>query len=580
VNNLRVWKRKRGGRKMGKDWHERISQPRYRIKAEENVYVTMRDGVRLVVDIFRPDAPGKFPALLALSPYGKEIQKLLLPPQPLDRSPLWDGVIEAGDIPYIVSRGYAHIIGDLRGTGDSEGEYIGLHSGSEGEDGYDLVEWIAQQPWCDGNVGMTGYSYFGEIQLFVASEQPPHLKSIYPTGVWADLYRMAYPGGILCLFLYGLWDGRLGTSGFAPRKVVSAMMKNLPGQEFKRRLKEAMSNPDIRNFPNLYHLLNYPLKNPLFVDLLLNPLNGPFYSERSAYPKFNKIKIPVYSVGAWKHFFNVFGQFSVYSGINSPKKMMMYSPGIPDRPWRQDLDNVIRWNDHWLKGIDTGIMDEPPIKIFVMGADQWRYENEWPLARTRWTKFYLRSWNNLSPEPETYNKEPDCFVQEPLHMSDKAQSLNYLSPPMPEDTEVIGPVALYLFASIDTDDTNWIAALYDVDEHGMEQLLGKGNLKASHRAIDRSQSKPWQPYHPHTSSEPVVPGEVCEYAIEIAPIANMFKAGHRIKLEIKSMVSPKDPEFLIHFHPLLCSSRTTVHRIYRSKEYESHLVLPIVPGGQ
>ena len=165
-------------------------------------------------------------------------------------------------------------------------------------------------------------------------------------------------------------------------------------------------------------------------------------------------------------------------------------------------------------------------------------------------------------------------------MSDKGQSLNYLTPPLPENTEVIGPVALYLFASIDTDDTNWIAALYDVDEHGMEELLGKGNLKASHRAMDKSKSKPWQPYHPHTSSEPVVPGEVYEYAIEIAPIANMFKAGHRIKLEIKSMVSPKDPEFLIHFHPLLCSSRTTVHRIYRSKEYESHLVLPIVPGGQ
>ena len=162
-------------------------------------------------------------------------------------------------------------------------------------------------------------------------------------------------------------------------------------------------------------------------------------------------------------------------------------------------------------------------------------------------------------------------------MSDKIQALKYLSPPMSEDTEVVGPVALYLFASIETDDTNWIAALYDVDEHGLEQFLGKGTLKASHRAIDKSKSKPWQPYHPHTSSERVIPGEVYEYAIEVAPIANMFKAGHRIKLEIKSMVSPKEPEFLIHFHPLLCSSRTTVHRIYRNKEFESHLILPIIP---
>jgi predicted acyl esterase len=561
---------------MEKDWHELISQPKYRIKAEENVHVTMRDGVRLVVDIFRPDAPGKFPALLGLSPYGKEIQKLLLPPQPLDKSALWDGVIEAGDPEYIVPRGYAHVIGDLRGTGNSEGEYVGISYKSEGEDGYDVVEWIAEQPWCDGNVGMVGYSYFGIIQLLVASEQPPHLKAIYPTGVCTDLYQAAYPGGILSLFLYGLWDGRLGTSGLAPKKVVSAMMKNLPREEFERRLKEALSNPDIQKFPNLYHLLHYPQKNPPFIDFLLNPLNGPFYFERSPYTKFDKIKIPVYSVGAWGHFFDVLGQLSVYSGINSPKKLMMYAPGIVERPWRQGLDVAIRWYDHWLKGIDTGMMDEPPIKIFVTGSNQWRYENEWPLARTQWKKFYLRSWKSLSREPETYNDEPDCFVQQPLYMSSKTHSVQYLSPPMSEDLEVIGPVALYLFASIDTDDTNWIVGLYDVDEHGAEQRLGQGFLKASHKAIDKGKSKPWQPYHPHTSSEPVVPGEVCEYAVEITPISNVFRVGHRIKLEIKSMVSPRDPEMLVHFHPLLCSSKTTVHRIYRNKEFGSHLLLPII----
>jgi predicted acyl esterase len=569
---------KEGRMKMKKDWHELISQPRYRIKAEENVYVTMRDGVRLVVDIFRPDAPGKFPALLALSPYGKELQKLLLPPQPLDKSALWDGNIEAGDIDYIVSRGYVHVIGDLRGTGDSEGEYLGYNSKFEREDGYDLVEWIAQQPWCDGNVGMTGYSYYSEVQVAIASEQPPHLKAIYPTGMYSDLYRVAYPGGILCLFLYGLWDGRLGTSGLAPKKVVSAMMKNLSKEEFERRRKEVLSHPDIGRYPNTYHLLHYPQKNPPFFDLLLNPLNGPFYYERSSYTKFDKIRIPVYSIGAWTHFFNVVGQLSVYSGINSPhKKLMMHPPGLVDRPWRQGLDRVIRWYDHWLKGIDTGMMDEPPINIFVMGLNQWRYENEWPLARTRWTQFYLRSWGGLSPEPEKYNHEPDCFVQQPLYMSSETHSLKYLSPPMSEDLEVIGPVALYLFASIDTDDTNWIVELSDVDGHGREQLLGRGTLKASHRAIDKGKSQPWQPYHPHTSSEPVVPGEVYEYAIEIVPISNMFRVGHRIQLEIKSMVSPRDPENLIHYHPLLCSSRTTVHKIYRNKEFESHLLLPVIP---
>jgi predicted acyl esterase len=562
---------------MKNDWRALISQPRYRIRAEEDVYVTMRDGVRLAVDIFRPDAPGKFPALLAMSPYGKEGQKILLPPQPLDKSALWDGNIEAGDTNDIVSRGYVHVIVDIRGTGYSEGQYVGLHAKTEGEDGHDLVEWIAEQRWCDGNVGMTGYSYFGEVQLATAAEQPPHLKSIYPTGVWADLYRMAYPGGTLCLFIYGLWDGRLGTSGYAPRNVVSAMMKNLPKEEFDRLRKEALKNPDIRYYPNVYHLLHYPQKNPIFTDLLLNPLNGPFYAERSAYPFYDKIKVPVYSVGAWRHFYNVFGQLSVYAGVSTQKKLMIMNPGIPDRPWRQELDTVIRWHDHWLKGNDTGIMDEPPVKIFVTGANRWRYENEWPLPETQWTKFYLRSWESLSQDPERYNDEPDSFMQQPLWVSSKRQSIKYLTAPMTEDLEIIGPIGLHLFASIDVDDTNWIAELYDVDEHGIEQFLGRGNLKASHRAIDESRSKPWQPYHPHTSAEPVTPGQIYEYPIEVAPIANMFRIGHRIKLEIKSMVSPTDPEMLIHYHPLLCSSKTTAHKIYRNKEYQSHLVLPVIP---
>lgn len=222
-------------------------------------------------------------------------------------------------------------------------------------------------------------------------------------------------------------------------------------------------------------------------------------------------------------------------------------------------------------------MDEPPVKIFVTGANRWRYENEWPLPETQWTKFYLRSWESLSQDPERYNDEPDSFMQQPLWVSSKRQSIKYLTAPMTEDLEIIGPIGLHLFASIDVDDTNWIAELYDVDEHGIEQFLGRGNLKASHRAIDESRSKPWQPYHPHTSAEPVTPGQIYEYPIEVAPIANMFRIGHRIKLEIKSMVSPTDPEMLIHYHPLLCSSKTTAHKIYRNKEYQSHLVLPVIP---
>ncbi|MFC1901945.1 CocE/NonD family hydrolase [Chloroflexota bacterium] len=550
------------------------SEPKYGIKTEKDVFVTMRDGVRVAVNIYRPDAEGKFPALLAMSAYGKECEDLLLPPQPVDKSPLWDGNIEAGDPQYFVPRGYVHIIGDVRGSGDSEGEFVGICSKKEGEDGYDLVEWIAQQPWCDGNVGMVGYSYFGEIQLFVAGEQPPHLKTIVPTGIWTDLYRgMAYHGGVLCLFLYGLWDGRLGTSGLAPKNVVSAMMKELPKEEFDRRRQELLNNQDINHFPNLYHLLKYPYKNPVFVDLLLNPYDGPFYWERSAYTYFDKIKIPFFTIAPGRPQ----AHFDAYTGIDAPKKMLLHPPMIsPPRPWREEMETLVRWYDHWLKGIDTGIMDEPPIKLFVTGSNKWRYENEWPLPGMKPTKFYLASWQSLSQKPEAYMDEPDCFVQHPLHVSAERQSLKYLTPPLLEDLEVIGPVALHLYASIDAEDTNWIVDFFDIDEHGAERRLSQGYFKASHRALDKEKSTPSQPYHPHDKTEPVVPGEICEYAIALETIAHVFKAGHQLKLDIRSMESPHDDEFLVHYHPHLCSSQTTLHKIYRNKEYQSHLLLPVI----
>lgn len=563
---------------MREDWHELISQPKYEIKAEKNIYVPVRDGTKLAINVFRPDAKGKFPALLAMSPYGKELQELYLPPQPLERSIIWDGNTEAGDTREIVSRGYVHVVADIRGTGDSEGEYVGMHAPYEGEDGYDLVEWIAQQAWCSGNVGMIGYSYYGEMQLEVAIEQPPHLKAIFPTGVWLDMYRgMAYQGGVPCIFIYGLWDGRGGTSGLAPKKAVSAAMREIPEEEFKRRKAKLLNDPDIRAFPNLYHLANYPQKNPLYFDLLINPYDGPFYWKRSVYQKLDRIKIPAYIVGTWAHFFGGRAHWQLFTALNAPKKIMMNPHGFPIRPWRDNLDVVIRWYDHWLKGIDTGIMDEPPIRMFVSGINQWCYAEEWPLPNIRPIRFYLRSWEELSSEPEVYQSEPDCFLQQPLHVSDKRDSVKYLTPRMSEDMEIIGPAALYFYASIDQDDTNWIVKISDVDRDGSEQPLGTSYLKASHRAIDTSKSTPFQPFHPHTGSEPAIPNEIYEYGLELLPISHVFRIGHRLKLEVFSMESPRDAEMIMHFHPHLCSSRTTVHKIYRDKERQSYLLLSAIP---
>jgi predicted acyl esterase len=562
---------------MKKDWRELISQPQYGIKAEKDIMVPMRDGVRLAVNVYRPDTTGKFPALFAMGGYGKELQEVLIPPQPLYKSALWDGNIEAGDTPNIVPRGYVHVVADARGTGYSEGEHAGgMWATQEGRDGADIIEWIAAQPWCDGNVGMIGYSYYGGMQLKVAIEQPPHLKAIFVSHIMADFYReFAYSGGVLNLFLYGLWDGRHGTSGFAPKNAVSLMEKTLTPEEFERRRNELLEHPDIKHYPNIYHLLKYPYKNPDFFDIVMNPFDGPFWEDKSIYPFFDKIKVPTYVVGKVG---GASGFWGIYNGIDTIKKLFVKPTGPEERPWREDIELILRWHDHWLKGNDTGIMDEPPIKMWVPGANGYRYEKEWPLKGIEYTDCYLRRWEGLSFEPELYQPEPDCYLQQPLHLSTKRDSVKYVSPALSAELEVIGPAAFNFFASIDQDDTNWIVKLSDVAPTGVEKPVSRGWLKASHRATDKKRSKPYAPYHPHTSADPVKPGEINEYSIGLGNVVNVFHAGHRIKLEIESMESPRDPEIQIHYHPHLPMSRTTLHKIYRNREYRSHLILPIISG--
>ena len=560
---------------MNQNWRTQISQPQYGIKVERDIMVTMRDGVRLAVNVFRPDAPGTFPALLAMSGYGKEEMELLMPPQPLSRSAVWDGNIEAGDFNDIVPRGYVHIIGDIRGTGRSEGQF----PGPQGKDNYDLIEWAARQPWCSGNVGMVGYSAFSVTQLATAIEQPPHLKCLALSHIMADQYRdFAYHGGILSLMGYGVWYGRHGTSGFAPNNAVSIMQQTLPPEEFERRRQELLNDPDIRAYPNLYHLLLYPQKNPWFFDTLMNPYDGPFYRESSIYPYYDRINVPVHVIGKCAH--EDMAYWDVFQGIKTPKKLLVKPNGPEERPWREDLELLIRWYDHWLKGNDTGVMDEPPIKFFIMGENRWRYTRHWPLPEVQWTKCYLRRWEGLSFEPELYQDEPDGFFQQPLHLSNKRDSVVYLSPPLDEDLQVIGPAAISFFASIDQDDANWVVKVLDVEPNGVETRVTKGYLKASHRALDPEKSLPYAPHHLHTreSRETIEPGKIYEYNVGLGVISNVFKAGHRLKLTIESLESPRDPEIQIHYHPHLNSSRSTLHKIYRNKDYRSHLLLPVILG--
>jgi len=554
------------------DWRKLVSQPKDRIRSEKNVYVRMRDGVRLCVDIYYPDGQGKFPALLAVSPYGKELQGLPDPLRPYDIHHGAGGV-EAGKTEFWVSRGYAHVVADTRGSGYSEGEYC-FYGKKEQEDGYDLVEWIAKQPWCNGNVGMIGMSYFAIMQYHIAAQNPPHLKAIAPCEGLTDRYRQScYHGGILNYGFYAArWWNLLAVPTLKPLS-----KKEFSKDKLDQMIEELKNHVDFKTFPAAYLPLICPGKNPILFDLYMHPHDGPFYWERSAYTMFDKIKIPVYILNRWSGWgIHLPGAFSAYQGIEAPKKLMMFTTGTrgPDRPWKHNHDEILRWYDHWLKGIDTGLMNEPPIKLWVQGIDEWRYENEWPLARTKWTKFYLREKGKLAEEPPKSGEEPDSFINR-LYWDPKEPipCVKYTSEPFVKDVEITGPIALYLNASLSTQDANWMVDIKDIAGDGSERLVTKGWLKASHRAIDQSKSKSYQPFHPHTESVPVPPGKVLEYSIEIRETSNVFRSGHSLQLVIKGEDSPYDDPVWFH----LPNMKETKHTIYHKKNNISYLLVPIIP---
>jgi predicted acyl esterase len=154
-------------------------------------------------------------------------------------------------------------------------------------------------------------------------------------------------------------------------------------EDFEKQRQELLNDPDIKNYPNVFHLLNYPYKNPQFFDYVMHPFDGPFWADKSIYPYVDKIKVPVYVVGKCAHDFG--GYWDVYKALTAPKRLWVKPHGDEERPWREDFEQIIRWYDYWLKGIDTGIMQEEPIKLYMTGINQYRYEKEWPVKNIDYT---------------------------------------------------------------------------------------------------------------------------------------------------------------------------------------------------
>ncbi|MQY25882.1 CocE/NonD family hydrolase [Nocardia aurantia] len=554
-----------------------------RIAVRTDLEVPMRDGVTLVADTYSDVEDKPRPALVALSPYGKELQALALTMPPQRRpSPMWDGCIEAGDIARVVGEGYVHVIGDLRGSGGSGGEMIGNYNAggvSLGQDAYDFIEWVAAQPWCDGNVGMIGISYFGSMQVLAAAERPPHLKAIFVSGGHYDFYETTYHGGIMWFMPRAAREGRGGDSGIAHTNVKSRMRERYSPDELKRLVDERLRDPDVAAWPNLVHVLKYPTNREFWFDIVMNNLDGDWYEERNPITLAPNIDIPVYLQIDQGRGWTLDGTLELYDALRGPKKLDIGPyPPMQSRPFVEEHDKMFRWYDYWIKGIDNGVMDEPPVTVFVEGTRERVTGEQWPPKRVEYRPLYLRTRRKLAADPEPMGVEyaaPDGFYQAPLTVTDKVEILSWSTEPFEEATELIGAGAAHLFAEIDQDDTNFILRLWDTAPDGKRQLITTGYLKASHRELD-DRSTEGDPYHPHTRAVPVEPGAIEEYVLRLYPFAAAFRPGHRLVVELSNNEPLADDHNALlppdAFH--LPVGRPVTHKIYRDAAHPSRLVLP------
>jgi putative CocE/NonD family hydrolase len=572
---------------------------------DRDVPMTTRDGVILRADVYRPDAPGRHPVLLSRLPYDKSLRR------------------RPGDIDIFVEHGYVVIFQDTRGRFASDGdEYYPLVH--EAQDGYDAVEWAAQLPYSDGNVGTMGQSYLGATQYLLAPTRPPHLKASFPASASSDFHQswVYHSGGAFELGWQIPYAILMARDTIARRKLTDTLLP-----ELERALAPAPTPWAPPLSPEAYRRLPLmawaELLEPVarYVgDYLRHPEDGPPWWAINLERQHDQVAVPMYHVTSWYDIF-LHGGLANFSGLRrnamtetarDAQKLIVgpwahlfpytnpTSTGTGDIDFGPDAlislhDIQLRWFDHWLKGIDTGILDEPPVKIFVMGDNRWRDEREWPLARTRYTPWYFHSGGRANTaagdgvlDARAPGEEPaDHFVYDPddpvptrggntlilaMGVQDqrpveaRADVLVYTSGVLTEPLEVTGPIAVALHAASSAADTDVTAKLVDVRPDGYAQNLADGIVRGRYRDARESPAL-------------LTPGEVSRFTIDLWATSHVFRPGHRIRVEISSSNFPRFDRNLNTGEDAATGTRWQVARqtVFHDARYPSHIVLPIIP---
>ncbi|WP_127498915.1 CocE/NonD family hydrolase [Actinoplanes solisilvae] len=539
--------------------YRNLSRPEHGIRRDNNVQITMRDGTILLADILRPDAPGTFPALLAAAPYPRQVQDLGAPV----------GVVEAGASDFWVPRGYVHVIVNLRGTGGSGGEW-GFFDERERHDLYDLVEWIAAQPWCDGEVGMIGISYYAMTQLEAASQQPPHLKAVFPLDVTVDAYEAANHNGLVNAGFMIPWLKTLGVlAGRSDRFFRSVpfrlLRKLFAVPAVHRRFARTGGAAAIRGLRLIsrFRYADQPWNGLLRAITVDHPTHDDWWDERDLRLRLGGVRIPVYLGSEWTnvplHLPGLFEAWRALDGNPNVRMSVLGPHGLP-WPWESMHIEALAWYDHWLKGRDTGILDGPPIRYWLPGAQEWRTADEWP-PPGRQIALHLNQ---------------DGFLDEPERDGARAYDtatpgLTWQTAPLDDPLDMVGELELDLTATATAPDTAWIALLQDVAPDGTVTDVTAGWLRASMRELDEAAGSDGRPVLTRRTEKPVPLGEPVRYRIPLVPNARRFAHGHRIRLTLSSddTIAGTRAMMLFTHTPVGLVSTNTVSA-------SSRLLLPIV----
>ncbi|HVB24966.1 MAG TPA: CocE/NonD family hydrolase [Ktedonobacteraceae bacterium] len=579
------------------------------ITVDFDVPARMRDGVILRANVYRPVGEGTWPVLLTRLPYGKD----------------FPGGTSVMDPSQVARRGYVVIVQDTRGRMTSEGEWVPFNN--EPNDGYDTVQWAAQLPFSNGNVGMYGASYYGFTQWSAAVLAPPNLKAMVPFITWNDpLNGVVFRGGTLELGSAASWNLMMGLD------VMIRRYRDDP-QALGRSIYMLAQEMDALGTAGYWTL---PLQDfgpirrhdiaPNVFEAIESPMDRQLTDQMTIIGKHENVTVPSLNIGGWYDIFlqDTISNFTTmreqgatpearqsklligpwaHGIVSNPIGDMNFGFGSSAALIDLQIDFVsmqLRWFDHWIKGVDTGMLREAPIKLFVMGANVWRDEQEWPLARAVDTPFYLHSEGQantlqgngtLSLETpgnesfDQYNYDPSnpvitrggALLMSPEYRPgplDQTQVelredvLVYSTPALEQDMEVTGPITVHLWAASSAPDTDFVARLVDVHPNGYAQNLTDGIIRARYRNFTHGEAPSL-----------IEPGTAYEYEIDLWATSNVFKAGHCIRLDVTSSNFPRWDRNPNTGHDFGADDELTIahQTILHDSHHPSYVVLPIVP---